>query len=253
MRFRVLGALELPLGVRPVRAGYQRGVLALLLLRHNSVVATGELLGALWPGNRPRTARKMLQNAVCGLRSALAAEAAGPGSPLLLTHPPGYLLRVAEDDLDLVRFRRLTRRGRAELAAGEPLAAAGSLWAAAALWRGPALSDLPMTRNWPEVAGLRQEFLSTMEDWAVAELCAGGQRRVADELEPLVRAEPTRERLCVLLMRGLYAAGRQADALAAGRRSRIMLAERLGLRPGPELRDTELAILRHELPPLPGR
>ena len=71
-----------------------------------------------------------------------------------------------------------------------------------------------------------------------------------------------RERLWQLLMLGLYRGGRQAEALAAYRRARAMLAQELGLEPGEELRQLERSVLRHEVPPaapdqerhnLPGR
>src|SRR6266702_948290 len=51
-------------------------------------------------------------------------------------------------------------------------------------------------------------------------------------------------------MLALYRGGRQADALAAYRRARAVLAGELGLEPGPELRELEQAVLRHEVPPL---
>ena len=46
----------------------------------------------------------------------------------------------------------------------------------------------------------------------------------------------------------LYRGERQADALAACRRAREMLAEELGVEPGEELRRLEEAVLRHEVP-----
>ena len=59
---------------------------------------------------------------------------------------------------------------------------------------------------------------------------------VTGELERLVAEYPVRERLWRLLVLALYRAERQADALAAYRRARQMLAEELGIEPGEELR-----------------
>src|SRR5262249_53192680 len=66
------------------------------------------------------------------------------------------------------------------------------------------------------------------------------------ELEALVSAHTARERLCGQLMLALYRGGRQADALSVFRRARRALQEELGLEPGPELRDLQQAILRHD-------
>jgi DNA-binding SARP family transcriptional activator len=72
MEFRLLGPLEIVDGGRPVQlnGGKARAALGLLLLRANQMVATNALLKALWPDEQPSTARKMLQNAISGVRAA---------------------------------------------------------------------------------------------------------------------------------------------------------------------------------------
>ena len=79
----------------------------------------------------------------------------------------------------------------------------------------------------------------------------GLHAKVTGELEGLVGEYPLRERLWRLLVLALYRAERQADALAAYRRARDLLASELGLEPGEELRRLEQAVLRQEVPAAP--
>jgi DNA-binding SARP family transcriptional activator len=62
------------------------------------------------------------------------------------------------------------------------------------------------------------------------------------ELESLVAQYPLRERLRGQLMLALYRAGRQADALAAYRDARAVLADELGLEPSDELQELVAAV-----------
>ncbi|MEU6308045.1 AfsR/SARP family transcriptional regulator [Streptomyces chartreusis] len=148
MEFKVLGPLEVVSDGRSLPLGgvKQRAVLALLLLHANQVVATSQLLDALWPEDaRPVTARKMVQNAVWGLRALLESgddEARDGTPPQLLTRAPGYVLRLDPERLDATRFERAVAAGRARLDAGEAAEAAVLLGDALAEWRGSALSDL---------------------------------------------------------------------------------------------------------------
>ena len=64
------------------------------------------------------------------------------------------------------------------------------------------------------------------------------------ELEALARDHPLRERLRGLQIRALYAAGRQADALAAYEDVRGRLADELGVDPSPALQEIHLRVLR---------
>lgn len=257
MRFHLLGSLEVLDDDLPVPLGgvKQRAALGFLLLHANRVVATSKLLQALWSRDVPPTARKMLQNAVSGLRGVLTPHGSGPeGSALLLTHAPGYLLRVDPDSLDLSRFQQLTEQGRGELSAGNWPAAAKVLRKALSLWRGPVLADLAETGiNWPELTAIKDWRLATQEDCFEAELACGRHYEIIGELESLIEVEPYRERLNGQLMLALYRCGRQVDALSVYRRTRAALVEELGLEPGRELQELERAILDHapalDLPP----
>ncbi|MGW1816049.1 BTAD domain-containing putative transcriptional regulator [Streptomyces sp. NPDC002125] len=242
MRFNLLGPLEATDHGVPVPLGgvNQRAVLGYLLLHPNKVVATGELVQRLWGAGAPPTARKMVQNAVAGLRRALA----GDDTVSLSTSPPGYMLRLAPSDIDLARFEDLVQHGRAALAAESWAVAARSLREALALWRGPVLADVLETGvTWPELAVVREARLTAFEDCAEAELALGRHRELVGELAAMAEEEPVRERLCGLLMLALYRCGRQPQALAVYQGIRDRLVNGFGLDPAPELQDLERAIL----------
>ena len=83
----------------------------------------------------------------------------------------------------------------------------------------------------------------------------GGARTVAADMERIVASEPGRERAWALLMRALYASGRQHDALDAYQRARATLGEQFGLEPGPELRQLEQRVVNQDpslIPRNPG-
>lgn len=244
MRFSVLGSIEVTGDTEPLELGgvKQRAILGYLLLHANKVVPTSGLLGAMWDRTPPPTARKMIQNAVSGLRRVLAGR---PGD--LRTHPPGYQLSVDTSDVDLYRFRALAHDGRRAIADGEPEHGAELLRAGLALWRGPALADLVEAGyRWSEVAAVEDERLSTLEDRLDAELVCGRHREITPELEVLTATEPLRERLCQQFMLALYRSGRQADALRIYRRTREALIDSVGLEPGRELQELQRRILEHD-------
>jgi WD40 repeat protein len=66
------------------------------------------------------------------------------------------------------------------------------------------------------------------------------------ELEKALAQHPTGEPLWELLIRALYRAGRQSDALAAYGRAREILATELGIDPGPGLQAVHAAVLAQD-------
>ena len=237
--FRLLGPLEAVVDGAPVSLGAEkpRALLALLLLNRNRVVPTERLVDELWGEEPPARATKALQVYVSQLRKALGPER-------LVTRPPGYELRVDEEELDVARFESLAAAAREQLSAGNARAAASGLREALGLWRGPALREF-RSAPFAEIAAARLEDqrLAAVEDRIQAELDSGEAARVVPELEELVAAEPLRERPRELLMLALYRAGRQADALDLYRRTRDLFVNELGIEPGPALRELEQAVL----------
>ena len=168
-------------------------------------------------------------------------------SELLVTRAPGYELRLRPDQLDLQRFEDQAAAGRAALAAGDAAAAAEKLKDALGLWRGQPLADLVYEQfAQAEIARLEELRLSVVEDRLEAGLELGRHGDLVGELEALAAEHPLRERLRGQLMRALYRAGRQAEALEAYRNARRALAEELGIEPSRDLRELQEAILRQD-------
>jgi DNA-binding SARP family transcriptional activator len=144
MDFRILGPLEASEHGRvlPLGAPKERALLASLLLRANQVVATDRLIEVLWGAAPPETARATLQTYVLRLRRALRPAPDAPSPPVIATSPPGYVLQVRPEQVDLHRFEGLVAEARAALAGGDTGRAAEQLRQALALWRGPALGEV---------------------------------------------------------------------------------------------------------------
>jgi len=235
----VLGPLHVAVDGRPVelRRPKQRALLAVLLLNVGEVVSADRLIEELWGGRPPKTAVGSLQNLVSELRKAL-------GPDVLHTRPPGYVLEVDPERVDLRRFQRLVAEALEEPDASRR---AAQLREAMSLWRGPPLADFALeTFAQIEIARLDELRTSAREELIDAELELGLHSKLVAELEGLVAQHPLRERLRGQLMLALYRSGRQAEALEAYRTARETLVEELGIEPSEELQRLEQAILRHD-------
>lgn len=245
MRFRLLGSLEVEGSGGPVEVpGHRlRVALAYLLVHRNEVVARDRLIDAVWAGSPPSGASHGLDVLVSRLRRCLGSACDGDR---LETRSGGYRLRLDGDELDVDRFERSLAAGRRALSAGDDAHAIDLLRLALGEWRGTAFGDLvyePFAEQ--EAARLEELRLEALEALCEAELRSGTQPDVISQLEALVTAEPLREHARALLMRALYASGRQAEALETYRQGRLLLVDQ-GLEPGGELRTLQAAILRHD-------
>jgi len=249
VEFRILGPLEVLDEGGPVELGgtKKRATLGYLLTNVNRVAAVSDLIRVLWSeGDAPISARKIIQNAVWGLRQTLTSDSAG-ASVALETQPPGYKLSIDPDSIDYHRFLAMAARGRESLAAGDLASAAQVLRRALALWRGPALADLAETGIvWPELSAFQGRRLDVLEDLFEAELALGRHQAVLGELEQMIEETGLRERAHAQLMVALYRSGRQAEALNVYSRVRATLIEELGLEPGYDLQALQRAILRQD-------
>jgi DNA-binding SARP family transcriptional activator/DNA-binding beta-propeller fold protein YncE len=250
MEFRVLGPVEVHEGGRrlPIGAAKQRSLLAILLIHANEAVSADRLIDDLWGEAPPEGASHTLQVYVSQLRKTLEPRRP-PGSPgqILTTRGSGYLLQVGDDELDLHAFERLADEGRAALREGRPDVASQKLARALSLWRGPPFADVAredFARD--AVTRAEESHVAAQEDRVEADLACGRNAELVPELRGLVSAHPLRERPWGQLMLALYRAGRQAEALEAYQQARRVLAEELGIDPGPDLQELERGILRQE-------
>jgi DNA-binding SARP family transcriptional activator/outer membrane protein assembly factor BamB len=223
-------------GLRP----RELAVLSALTIQRGQPVAADQVAEALWGGEPPPTWPKQVQICVARLRKAL-------GSAAIETTAGGYVLALADDDIDICQFERLVERGRTLAATGEPDRAASTFRRALSLWRGAPFEDLdrwePARSDAARLAEMRR---SLEEDLLDARLSVGEHRDVAAAAETLVADAPLRERRWAILALAQYRCGHQADALRSLQRARRILAEQLGIDPGAELTTLEAAILRQD-------
>ncbi len=234
MLFEVLGPLRMRRGGDAVTVSgtLRRSLLAVLLARANEPVPVDVLLDALWGGHAGDGGVQRLRVHVHRLRAVL-------DDPERLSFgPDGYRLHAGPDELDAHRFDALLDDASG-VDATDPRRCVELVRQALDLWRGTPYQGVDVPDLIGEIHRLSERRLVAVEDLYTAELRLGRYGEVTGELTELVHRHPLRERLHGLLMTALYQGGRQADAMAAYRRARDILADELGLDPGPELRALE--------------
>jgi DNA-binding SARP family transcriptional activator len=238
LRFELLGPVRAWRGDTEIDLGapQQRAILGLLLLRDGALATSDQLLTALWADQTPRAAAGMIRSYVSRLRRALSDST-------IQSVAGGYVLPVAPGALDLNEFLRLIDTARAARQEGRLEGWADALRSALKLWKGTPLAGVRGDfANW-ERERLRQHRLAAVEDLAAANLDLGRSEEAAQVLSPIVIEHPLRERPRELLMLALYRSGRQADALRLYQETQHLLADELGVDPGPELREMQRRIL----------
>jgi predicted ATPase/DNA-binding SARP family transcriptional activator len=228
-----------PIGGRQVRV-----LLTLLALDAGRVVPAGTLVSGLWPDEQPTDPPNALQTLVSRLRATLR----GAGCEgLIESNAQGYRLAVPPEAVDVLAFQAMAALGRRALADGDAAGAARTLREALGLWRGQALADA-QGYEFADAAAIRLAELreEAVLDRIEAELDLGEAASLIGDLKTAAAADPLAERPRALLMRALYAAGRQAEALAAYGEIRELLADQLGVDPSPGLQEVYLRILRGE-------
>ncbi|MBX6752572.1 MAG: AAA family ATPase, partial [Micromonosporaceae bacterium] len=240
----VLGEVRAARDGEPLDLGgpRQRSVLALLVIARGDAIPADRLIHDLWGDNPPPTASGALQAFVSHLRRRLEpGRTARSRGTVIVSVGPGYALRVPDDAVDAWRFEQQVRRAAKQ---SDPAVAAEILAGALNLWHGPAFSEYG-DQPWARVEADRLTELREVarEQLLDARLRAGEHAVLVPEIERLVAEQPLREERWRLLVLALYRSHRQADALAALRRARQLLADELGVDPGPALQELEAEVL----------
>lgn len=234
----------------PLGGAKQRGLFALLAGSVPPRRTDDQLIQGLWGEEPPASARNAVQVYVTGLRRALQPLGLG-----IARSGDGYALTGSAYEVDVVRFETVVAQGRAALRGGDAGRAADLLEQALRLWGGTpfdGVGDLPAFEQWRDaLVAVRQ---SARADLATALLRTGRYDEAIATAQALVADHPYDERGWVVAATAQYWAGRQAAALETCTRARDLLADELGVDPGPELAQLPTQILRQELrDPTEGR
>jgi DNA-binding SARP family transcriptional activator len=223
-------------GIKPKR------VFEILLTARGRRVAKDRLAELLWADDLPQNIAGALATYVSVLRRSLGREDSA-ARELIATEPDAYRAALEHASVDLDRFDALVEEAESLTAAS----ARRKLEQALSLVQGELLEDEPYA-TWAENlrTTYRARILGARLDAAAAALFERDYRAGLHHAEAAVALDRFSEQAQRLSMLGLYAVGRQHDALEAFQRLRRMLDEELGLEPLAETRALQGAILRQE-------
>lgn len=236
---RLLGGVSARVDGKPVEISGDRvrALLAILAMSAGQDLPTGLLAERVWGDRPPINIGPSLHTLMTRLRRVI-------GTDLVVTGPVGYSMRVAPDDVDVLRFSRLVRS-----AAHSPDRPAERqlITEALALWTGRPFEGL--RSEWleaNEAPGLVEQYLAAVE--RRIDLSAGDDPygETLTELRELTASYPLRESLWVRLLRLLAQCGRTAEALEQYESVRLRIADELGVDPGTELRALHAELLTRD-------
>ncbi|MFY1674917.1 AfsR/SARP family transcriptional regulator [Plantactinospora sp. WMMB334] len=244
--FRLLGPVEVRVDDRPVRLAGPRSqaILAAMLLEPDRLVPVSRLVDATWGESPPSSANVQVRNRVAEMRRLL--RGVGVPEDTIETRGSGYLLRLAAGQLDLDVFERRVAAAEDHARRGESAEAVEGFVAALTLWRGPALDGLRAPVLAAAAQRLEERRMAVVGHCIDLELDLGRYDLVIGKLHELVDAYPWREPLVGRLIRALYLANRQREALERFDQLRTRLADELGVDPSAELVELRDLILRND-------
>ncbi|MFB7382679.1 AfsR/SARP family transcriptional regulator [Kitasatospora purpeofusca] len=259
LRFSVLGLMRAHRGATALKVGspQQQAMLAVLLLRPGHSASATDLIAALWGEEPPGAAMTTVRTYAWRWRKVLDAVVAGEEDPggktgekagekgagsVLMSMGDGYRLVLPKLAVDAEQAEALAAEAE-RTARADPLRARDLLNQALELWQGEPLAGIPGPFAERHRQRLEELRLTLLEERIGLDLTLGRYSRCIPELTALTTEHPLHERAYGLLMRALYQAGRQADALAVFRGVRQLFLTELGVGPGAELEQLHRRIL----------
>lgn len=247
MELLALGSIELWHHDQRCKLGSvkERCVLAVLVHARGEPVSVETLMDRIWDGEPPRTALDTLHSYLSRLRRRLR-RAVGDLVQVERPSPGLYQLRVDPEDIDLLRFQQLRTDAGAATACGQTDLAVGLLRTAESLWRGEPLAEFSSAWAMSTRTRLIEEYRRVREERIRVELELGHHADLIGELHELTSQNPLAQKLIYFLMLALHRSGRPDEALALYRTTRQHLRDRLGIEPGPDLRELHQRILKQD-------
>ncbi|MEH0422976.1 AfsR/SARP family transcriptional regulator [Streptomyces sp. B21-083] len=256
VRFAVLGP------VRAWRAGTelhtgpprQQALLAVLLASAGLPMSLPELLSLLWGGSAPATAANVIRRHIGSVRRMIepTLPRMAPGQ-WLLGDGGGYRIDVDARSSDLLHFRELYTRARAERDTGRPERAVDRYAEALRLWRGPAGAGVGAeVRGHPLFTHLDNERLAVAKEAADLTVRLGDVEPILGVLRALTDQHRLDEPLHSRLIVALSMSGRQAEALGVFHGLRDRLHSELGVRPSAGLNQAHQQVLAGPSPAPPA-
>jgi len=246
----------------PLNALRMRSLLAALVLGPGPSVSSDRLVDALWEQRPSAGATSTLQGYVSRMRRLLEPSCATAGGSRSIQHATGaYLLDLGpEGTVDAHRFDASVTAAQDFLRDLHDPARPGvsdrpdrvevqreRLDRALATWRGEPYADLGDDDiAVAERRRLTERRVDGRTALQVMELMMGRATEAAVGLEELVDAHPLREQLWRLWAVALVRSGRQAHALDALARLRVLLSSELGIDPSPAVTSLQDDILRQD-------
>ncbi|MFF0970555.1 BTAD domain-containing putative transcriptional regulator [Streptomyces sp. NPDC003703] len=250
VRYSILGTVRAVRGEAELTVGPPKrlALLSLLLLRAPGPLTLSEAVDVLWEDDPPPSAVNVVHRHIGALRRVLEPGLSSRAQAAhLVRAADGYRLLVDASTSDLLRFRELRAQARLAVRAGEPVRAARCLVEALRLWRGPVVAAGTPVSGHPAFVSVGHEFVAAAKEAADVVLTSApeGAEEVLAVLRTAVDCHPFDEALHSRIIAALAATGRQAEALRHFETVRTVLAEELGVEPGPGLRAAQQHLLQH--------